>query len=98
MKFQSKNTLIDLRQWHKWFAWKPVRIDEEDKVFTWIWLEQVERKILIGRSEYFRNPDYYFRSIRSTNNRGTKLCYPSWIIPSLIVSGVLIIMILPYII
>lgn len=29
----------DLRPWHKWFAWHPVRLDW----YTWAWLEYVER-------------------------------------------------------
>lgn len=29
------------QQWHKWFAWRPIRLNENDCR----WLEYVERKI-----------------------------------------------------
>ncbi len=28
------------RSWYRWFAWYPVRIDDE-----WVWLEHIERQI-----------------------------------------------------
>lgn len=31
---------MKLSQWHKWFAWYPVRIDED----TIVWMSYVERK------------------------------------------------------
>lgn len=30
---------VDRKDWHRWFAWRPVRIDLE-----LVWLELVERK------------------------------------------------------
>jgi hypothetical protein len=31
----------DFRDWHRRFAWRPVRIDKE-----WVWLEWVERRLV----------------------------------------------------
>lgn len=30
--------------WHKWFAWRPVVIQNKDKTWSLIWLETLERK------------------------------------------------------
>ena len=30
--------------WHAWWAWHPVRIQETDDKTDWVWLEQVYRK------------------------------------------------------
>lgn len=30
-------------EWHKWFAWYPVSLSDED---AWCWLEVLERKIV----------------------------------------------------
>lgn len=31
-------------EWHKWFAWYPVLVEDEDTgARMWIWLETVER-------------------------------------------------------
>lgn len=33
-------------KWHKWFAWYPVKIEDE-----WIWRENIERRLHIGGGE-----------------------------------------------
>ncbi len=32
---------VDAEHWHKWFAWYPVHVNDND----WRWLETVDRKI-----------------------------------------------------
>ena len=44
MKFFKKPE-VDLWDWHRWFAWYPVVIwDEEQEREFYVWLETVERK------------------------------------------------------
>ena len=54
MKFYKESTYRKsekLRQWHVWFAWHPVRIDENI-----VWLEKVKRRKTGVIYEYW---DYY---------------------------------------
>jgi hypothetical protein len=49
MKFKVRKAGAKLRaklRWHKWFAWFPVNMKENEKIL--IWMEFVERK---GRME-----------------------------------------------
>lgn len=44
----------DLREWHRWFAWRPVLVDR-----TWVWLETVERRLFYSYActcRYYRFP------------------------------------------
>jgi hypothetical protein len=34
----------DVKQWHKWFAWYPVQLDDASK--QWVWFETIERKLV----------------------------------------------------
>lgn len=44
---------LDKSLWHRWYAWRPVKVGEDD----WRWLEYVRRK-----GEYFNWPgDSYWR-------------------------------------
>jgi hypothetical protein len=36
IRFTRKPT----REWHVWFAWRPVKLEAE-----WVWLERIERKV-----------------------------------------------------
>lgn len=36
------------KDWHKWFAWRPIRIDEN----TVVWLQYIERRILCNVPYY----------------------------------------------
>lgn len=40
MRWQAKRSLNWHRDWHRWFAWYPVRVGDQ-----WIWWEHVERKL-----------------------------------------------------
>jgi hypothetical protein len=40
MKWNTKAP-VNITQWHRWYAWHPVRYDGTT---TWVWLEYVERK------------------------------------------------------
>ena len=42
----------DLRAWHYWWAWHPVRYKSSVDVNTFVWCERVERRFSIGRFEY----------------------------------------------
>jgi hypothetical protein len=42
MRFKLKIS-VPLYEWHKWYAWHPVFIDN-----MIVWLEPVERKIIYG--------------------------------------------------
>ena len=34
-----------LKEWHLWFAWKPVRVQEKPSgLWKWVWLEFVSRR------------------------------------------------------
>lgn len=39
-----------INQWHRWFAWYPVRLEDGH---TTVWLETVER-LFIDRQRFFR--------------------------------------------
>ena len=39
-------------EWRKWFAWYPVRTEDE----KWVWLETVERKIYHARIQNVKPP------------------------------------------
>ena len=45
---------VKLREWHDWFAWKPVVIgeDKEIKLNIWAWLQIVERKRTFYRVDH----------------------------------------------
>ena len=50
-KFFEDPEVIRVQKWHKWFAWKPVRIQVNvngEKSNKCIWLEWVERRIEIS--------------------------------------------------
>jgi len=43
MKFGAKNT----REWKPWFAWRPVRLDQEpggEHFYRYVWLERIKRR------------------------------------------------------
>lgn len=35
-----------ITQWHKWFAWRPVFADIDQKNACWVWLQTIERKVI----------------------------------------------------
>lgn len=39
MRWRAK-PFVDLWQWHRWYAWYPVRVENE-----WVWREWVERRL-----------------------------------------------------
>lgn len=45
-----------LQEWHKWFAWRPVRVGSHDCR----WLEYIERKgeLISGWGDHFWNWEY----------------------------------------
>lgn len=45
MRFNTKEPRSD-REWHRWFAWRPVRLDDTR---TWVWLETIERREIFIR-------------------------------------------------
>jgi hypothetical protein len=49
---------VDTEKWHRWYAWRPVRIDDK-----WVWREYIERKrtfrISVGGNPYFHS-EYRF--------------------------------------
>ena len=47
MRFRSYNK-IGLREWHEWFAWRPVRVSRKETR----WLEKVYRRRITGRDAY----------------------------------------------
>lgn len=44
-------------EWHKWFAWYPVIVKNDSGPDIFIWLEYVERKLVVA----YRGVDAYFR-------------------------------------
>lgn len=49
LKWQSLKAKYEtIRAWHRWFAWRPVRISDDEL----LWLEWVERKIDEGADAY----------------------------------------------
>lgn len=53
MRWQPKDPL----RWHRWFAWRPVRMDGG---YVIVWLEMVERKLY---SHYPDSATYSYRFI-----------------------------------
>lgn len=41
--FSRNKRVIKKTDWHFWFAWRPVRINETEL----IWLERVERQLIV---------------------------------------------------
>lgn len=61
-----KNREAQLQQWHKWFAWWPVRVGPSDHR----WLEFVERReIPVLKNFYF---SYYRPLVREKQKRLTE--------------------------
>lgn len=55
MRWKRKNhVVLEKHKWHRWFAWKPVRIHGPD-TYTTVWLETVMRK-----GEYITYPQTDF--------------------------------------
>jgi len=48
-RFKKKN----LEEWHKWFAWRPVFIDDSDSIWDFVWLETIWRRELIGEFDIY---------------------------------------------
>ena len=44
MRRRAKPT-FDLREWHSWYAWRPVKAKDRDGNNWWILRETVERKL-----------------------------------------------------
>jgi hypothetical protein len=38
---------FDPFEWHSWFAWRPVQVDEQ-----WVWLERIERRMQLDRADW----------------------------------------------
>ncbi len=52
---------LHLTNWHRWFAWRPVKLNDE----RWCWLESIERRIkeygsiyITACSEYRVKPQF----------------------------------------
>jgi hypothetical protein len=43
-----------IRRWHRWFAWKPVRVPTMGPMsgMTMVWLDTIERRVLYMDSVY----------------------------------------------
>jgi len=50
--------LLDITQWHPWFAWYPVQIEDGLEIY---WLEKVQRKYLEHSEMYIYLPLEYKR-------------------------------------
>lgn len=48
--------------WNRWFAWRPIRVGNNEGVRAWVWLEPVERSwtfvngLPFGSQWYYRLP------------------------------------------
>jgi len=50
-----------VKGWHRWFAWRPVRmLNPGGTLYRWVWLEWIERKILIQPVAQL----YYYRYVQ----------------------------------
>jgi hypothetical protein len=34
----------DIRQWHRWFAWRPVQVQDGCATRRWVWLRTLSRR------------------------------------------------------
>lgn len=63
MKFDYGETQVEKRkrlsQWHRWFAWRPVKVSDHDCR----WLETVERKGLFWHSLFDEGCDWEYRGL-----------------------------------
>jgi hypothetical protein len=57
MRFNCNKYKVDITQWHKWFAWHPVKV----KANECRWLEIVERRVTYMSIEYI---EYEYRAIK----------------------------------
>lgn len=59
---------INIYEWHKWFAWYPIKIDPENKgnVHTKIrvFWEYVERRWMVDRSDHIPQTRWEYRFIK----------------------------------
>lgn len=59
-EIQVQMRRISLCEWHKWFAWFPVKVDDGDCR----WLEYVERRYRNAYFEWFDRAFIDYRAIR----------------------------------
>lgn len=52
------------KDWHPWFAWRPVELD--DLLYSWVWLETIERRIEIWNDNDDKILYYRLKSIDET--------------------------------
>lgn len=45
-------------EWHSWYAWRPVRAFVHGRIYSWVWLERIER-----RSESLSFPSWTYRTV-----------------------------------
>lgn len=46
MRSKPRKPSIDKRDWHLWFAWRPVVVKFINGTWCWVWLEDVERRVV----------------------------------------------------
>lgn len=52
------------QEWHRWFAWHPVKVKITDDIWGWVWLKTIERRwennYLSGNTpDYWRGYEYW---------------------------------------
>jgi len=47
------------KQWHKWFAWRPVKVVSEDfKYHTWCWMTIMQRRMVSDLYDFHEEWEY----------------------------------------
>jgi len=59
MRYNFQSTL-DKRQWHRWYAWRPVVVTREGDRESLVWLENLWRRYLSAYGEFY--PSYRLAS------------------------------------
>ena len=40
---------MELKDWRRWFAWRPIKVRVGPVWYCWVWLEHVERRLVVKR-------------------------------------------------
>lgn len=60
MRFKCGKDYNKLQQWHRWFAWHPVRLNGEC-----VWLETVERRMT---GMFYLDIEFEYREANESSN------------------------------
>lgn len=58
MRTKNKYRNVNDGGWEAWFAWHPIRIWKDRVTYQWVWWEWVERRRVVGETDYDGGNEY----------------------------------------